>query len=147
MKNIVLHLKLIRGMRGTSLAYLVQVAHTSQRYDAYLNLDKEMIARAPIINSRMNLKLNQEALDRIYLDYQCDTKKIHNALMYQILLNMFMDTNAYVYMKQRKGTQDSPAVFFDVHKQFLGPDHVTRQAIETERKLQTSNNGERKGWG
>ena len=51
MKNIVLQLKLIACMRGTLLANVVQhhvkVAHISPGYDAYLNLDEEMIARVP----------------------------------------------------------------------------------------------------
>ena len=48
---------------------------------------------------------------------------------------MFTDTDAYIYMKQRKGKQDSQAMFFDIDKQFLSPDHVARQATEAERKL------------
>ena len=39
------------------------------------------------------------------------------------------------------------SIFFNVHKHFLGPDHVARQATEAERKLQTSHyDGEKKGW-
>ena len=73
MDNIVLHLKLISGMRGAMLAYVVwyhiKVTHFLPGYGAYLNLDAKMIARAPIVNSRLNLKLNQETLDRAYLDH------------------------------------------------------------------------------
>ena len=86
MGNIVLHLKLIRGMQGTLLAYVVQnhvkVAHISPGYGAFLKLDNEMIARAPIINAKMNLKLSQNSLVRIYQDYQCDTFNINNASVY-----------------------------------------------------------------
>ena len=43
--------------------------------------------------------------------------------------------------------QDSQAVLFDIHKHFLGPDHVSRWTTEAERKLQTSHyDDERKGW-
>ena len=43
--------------------------------------------------------------------------------------------------------KDSQAVLFDIHKWFLGPDHVARQATEAKRKLQTSHyDGERIGW-
>ena len=53
MENIILHLKLIRGMRGAPWAYVVQhnimVAHILPGHGAYLNLDEEMIARAPIL--------------------------------------------------------------------------------------------------
>ena len=149
-ENIVLHLKLIRGMRGVPLAYVVQhhikVAHILPGYSAYLNLNKEVVARAPIVDSRLNLKLNQENLDKAYL-HQCDTFKINNALVYQILSKMFMNKDAYVYVKQRKGMQDSQAVYFDIHKQFLDPDHVARQSTDAERKLQNSHyGGEKKRW-
>ena len=77
----------------------IKVACISPGYGAYLILDKEMIARAPIINSRTNLKLSQDSLNRVYLDEQCDTYKIDNALVYQILSKMFMDMDAYVYVK------------------------------------------------
>ena len=38
-------------------------------------------------------------------------------------------------------------MFFDIHKHFLGPDHVARQAIDAEGKLQNSHyDGQRKAW-
>ena len=142
MENIVLHLKLVRGMRGALLVYVVQchvkVAYILPGYGAYLNLDKKLIARAPILNSMSNLKMTQETLDRAYLSYLVDTFNINNALVYQILSKMFTDMDAYVYVKQRKGMHDSQAVCFDIHKQFLRPDHVARQAAEAEGKLQNS---------
>ena len=62
MKNIVLHLKLVRGMRGTQLTYVVRchvkVVNILPGYGAYLNLDEEIITWAPIVNSRMNIILN-----------------------------------------------------------------------------------------
>ena len=64
MENIVLHLKLVRGMRGALLSYVVKhhikVAHMSSGCSAYLNLDKEMKTRAPIVNARTNRQLSQE---------------------------------------------------------------------------------------
>ena len=54
MENIVLHLKLVRGVRGVSLAYVVwhhvKVAHIPPGHDAFLNLDEKMITRAIIVN-------------------------------------------------------------------------------------------------
>ena len=39
------------------------------------------------------------------------------------------------------------AVYFNIHKYFLNPDHVAKQATDSERKLQTSHyDGDRKGW-
>ena len=91
--------------------------------------------------------VNEETPKRIYLDYQCDTFKIHSALVYQISSKMFIDMDAYVYMTQRKSMQDGWARFFNVHKWFLRHDHVARQATEVGRKLQTSHyDSERKGW-
>ena len=67
--------------------------------------------------------------------------------MYQMLSKIFMDTDSYVYMKQRKGMEDCQAMFFDNHKHFLGPDHVAMKATDAERKLQTSHyDCERRGW-
>ena len=109
MENIVLHLMLIRGVREAPLVYVVwchiKVVHISPEYKAHLNLDKEMIARAHIVNGKSNLKFNQKSLDRVY-HYQCDTFKIDNALVYHVLLKMFMKTDAHVYMKQKKSTKD-----------------------------------------
>ena len=81
MENIALHLKLVRRVMVTSLAYVawhhINVAHISPR--SYLSLDKEMITRAPMFNLKSNLNLNQELLDRVYHDYHCNTD---NALVY-----------------------------------------------------------------
>ena len=150
MENIVLYLMLIRRVRWPSLAYAIQchvkVAHISPGYGTYLNVDKEMIARAPIIEGQWNLKMNEESLVRVYLDYRCDFK-INNTLVYQIFSKLFTDMGSYVYVKQRKSMQDGQAVLFHIHKHFFNPDHVVRQAADAERKLQTSHyDGERKWW-
>ena len=106
MENIVLQLKLDGEVRGDPLAYVIwhhiKVSHISPRYGAYLNLDEKMIAIAPIVDKWSNFKLSQDCLERVYFDYQCDTFKIDNALVYQILLKTCMDMDAYVCMKQRK---------------------------------------------
>ena len=77
-ENIVLQLKLLRVMR-VRLAYVVQhhakVAHISPGYDTYLNLDKKMIAIAPIVDKWLNFRLSS---------YKCDTFKTDNALVYQM---------------------------------------------------------------
>ena len=58
-------------MRGVVLANVVRcyvkVALISPRYDSYLNLDEEMIARTPIVNTKSNPKMTEECLDRVYL--------------------------------------------------------------------------------
>ena len=51
--------------------------------------------------------MSQEALDRAYLDYQCDTFKIDHAMAYQILSKMLLGMDKYVYVKQRKSMQDA----------------------------------------
>ena len=76
-------------------------------------------------------------MDRVCFDYQCVKFKIDKALMYQILSKVFMDMHAYVNKKQRNSMQDGNTVYFNIHKQFLGPNHVVRQAVEAERNLQT----------
>ena len=61
MESIVLHLKLVRGVRGALLAYVVwvqvKVVHILPGYGAYLNLDKEMIIRAPTVDPKLKLKV------------------------------------------------------------------------------------------
>ena len=83
-------------------------------YSAYLNLD-EGITMDSIVNSKSNLKFSQDSLGRIYLNHKCDTLNIKNALVYQILSKMFMETDAHVSV-----TQGGQAAFFNVHKQLFG---------------------------
>ena len=50
-------------------------------------------------------------------------------------------------MKQRKSAHDIWAVFIDVHKWLLSPDHMVRQAAKAARKLQNAQyDGEKEGW-
>ena len=108
MENTVLHLKLERGMRGTPLAYVVwhhaKVTHIPHGCSAYVNLNKEMIARASIVDARSNLRLNQDSLDRVYLDHQADALKIDNATLYQFISKVLTDMDTYVYVKKKKTT-------------------------------------------
>ena len=66
-----------------------------------------MIERTHIVDAKSNLRLSQDSLDRGYLKDQADSFKIDYALVYHIASKMFTDTNASVYMKQRKNKQDS----------------------------------------
>ena len=95
MENIVLHLKLMREVRGISLASVVsqhvKMAHVLPGYHAYLNLDKEVIARVPIVNAKSNLKQTQECLDNAHVSWKCDIFKINNALVYHILSKIFIE--------------------------------------------------------
>ena len=58
-------------------------------------LDEELITRAPIIDSRTYLRLTQEVLVRIYLDYQSDEFKIYNDFVYSVVSKIFTDMDAY----------------------------------------------------
>ena len=118
----------------------VKVVHTLPGYDTYLKPDEEMIARSPIDDARLYLKQTQNWLDTSYVNIYCNMFKIDNSLVYHILVIIFMDMNLYVYMKQRKSTQNSWTLYFDISKQFLSPDHVASLATETKRKLQNSHN-------
>ena len=54
--------------------------------------------------------------------------------------------DAYVSLKKKKSTQDTHIVYFNVQKQFSGPDHMVRHAAEAEKKLQNSHyDSEKKG--
>ena len=102
MENIVMYLKLMRGMRGVPLAYVVRchvkVARIFPGSGTYLNLDEEMIARTLIVDASSNLRFNQDSLDRVYVDHQADTFKVDNSMVYQILSKMFKDMDAFVYV-------------------------------------------------
>ena len=64
-----------------------------------------------------------------------------------MLSKVFMDMDAYDYVKQRKSMQDGWVVFFDVHKVFFDHIHLVRQAVEAKRMPQNSHyNGEKKEW-
>ena len=123
----------------------MNVPHILLRYGAYLNLDKEIITSATIIDAKLNLELNHEALNKVYLGYQYIQD-------WQCLgvSNPLDGVHGHICLclhETEKGTQDSQAVFFAIHKWFLGPDHVAWQAAKAERKLQTSHyDSERKGW-
>ena len=56
---IMLHLQLLRRVRGVLLAYMfiqhIKVAHIIARYVVYLNHDEEMIARFPMVDAKLNL--------------------------------------------------------------------------------------------
>ena len=110
-------------------------SNISPGYGTYLNIDDEMVNRAPIVDRKSILKLSWDSLDRVYLEYQCDIFKINNALVYQILLKMITDKDACFYVKHRKNTENGQTMLFHVHKQYLGPDHVARQVVEAEKKL------------
>ena len=75
-------------------------------YDSYPNLDEEMVARAHVVDAMSNFKMTQVASNRIYLYYQCDTFRIYTVLVYWNRSKIFMDMDAYVYMKQKKSIQD-----------------------------------------
>ena len=79
--------------------------------------------------------MTQDGLDRAYVDWQCNTFKMDNTLVYHILSMIFIDTDVYVCLKQRKRSKDGRSVFINIQKWFFDPDHVIRQATEAERKL------------
>ena len=64
-ENIVFYLKLITGVMGVLLAYVVwcnvKVAHILPVYDSYMNLDEKMITRALQVNSKLNSSWQRNA--------------------------------------------------------------------------------------
>ena len=94
MENIVLHLKREREVPSACVVqHHVKVAHILPGYGICLNL-KEISIRAHIDDAKSNLMLTEECLYRAYLSKQNDTCKINNALVYQILLKIFRETDA-----------------------------------------------------
>ena len=138
-------------VRGILLAYVViqhiKLAHILLCYNAYWNLHKEMIARDLTDDAGSNLQRNKDWLNKKYLYYQCDSFKINNASVYNILSRVFTDLDVFVYKKQRKSSFGRQAVIFDIHQQYLGPYHVDRQVAEAGRNLQSPHcDSEKKKW-
>ena len=73
-----------------------------------------MIARTPVVNAISNLKMIQNSLDSTYVIWQCNIFKIENALVYHALSKILMDTDLYVYVKQKNSTHDDQAAYFMV---------------------------------
>ena len=133
LENIVLHLKLVRGIRGTLPAYVIwchiKVAHILPGYGTYLNLDNEVIARAPIIDSRSNLKMTQETLDMI-----------HSRLMMPWYIRSSLRCSQTWKLMSMWNREKG-------HKTVKQCSLVARQATEAERKLQNSHyDGKRNYW-
>ena len=108
MEVIALHLKLVQGVWGVPLAYVVRqhvkVMHVSPGYDFDLNFDKGIIAKDPTVDDKSNLKMTQDSLNRAYVSWHYNTFKIDNASMYCILVKIFMDMDTYVYMTDTEYT-------------------------------------------
>ena len=86
MDNIVLHLKLMRLMSVFLLAYVVRchikVTSIPPGHDAYINLDENMFNAAPIFDAKLNLRMTQITLVRVYINFQCNIIKCGNALIH-----------------------------------------------------------------
>ena len=71
MEVIFLYLKLIKEMKIVPPAYVirkhVRVVHILPGYDVHLNLDENMIARAPIGDVNSNLMQTQHCLGGVYV--------------------------------------------------------------------------------
>ena len=89
-------------------------------------------------HSQHKVEQTQECQERVYVSWQYDTFKIDNAFVYHILSKVITDTDAYVYMEQKKSMQDGQAVFIDDHKPFLSPNHMARQATEAKKSAELS---------
>ena len=72
MEEIMLHHKLVWGVRDITLAYVVwqhvKVMHIPPVYDNHQNLDEEIIARAPKVDAQPNFRVHQELLNNHYVE-------------------------------------------------------------------------------
>ena len=70
-ENIVLYLKLVRGVRGVLLAYVIwchiKVPHFPNKSDKYHNFDMEMTARAFIVNKMSISRHSEVSLEEFQL--------------------------------------------------------------------------------
>ena len=124
MEATVIHLKLVKGVRGVQLEYMFRqhgkMAYMSPEYD------EEIISWVCIVNTKLNLKQTQDSQDRAYVIWHCDTFIKDNASVYHILSKFFKDKGIYVLVKQRKSRQDGQAVLFNICKQYPCADNMAR---------------------
>ena len=64
--------------------------------------------------------------------------EIDNRTVYDVLDQIFKDTDLYPYVKQHKSERDDRGAFFAIHSRWLGLNHVNATASEAEMALQLS---------
>ena len=64
--------------------------------------------------------------------------KINNKTLYDILDQIYKDTDLYPYVKQHKSKRDGRGAFYGIHSRRLGPNHVNATASKAKMVLQTS---------
>ena len=90
-------------------------------------------------------KLHNEQSAQSVSEYTVE-KMIDNRSVYDILDQIYKDTNLHLYVKQHKSKRDRRAVYYTIHMR-LGPNHVNATASEAEMALQAfMYNGKKKAW-
>ena len=104
-----------------------------------------MITRAPIIDERLNFKLNQDSLDRVYFDYQCDTFKIDNVFKFLFCWRYSQtqtQTQTHIFAWNRERVCRMVKLC-----SLMSTSIFSGQAADAKRKLQNSYyDGKKKGW-
>ena len=68
-------------------------------------------------------------------------------MVYDILDQIYKDTNLYPYIKQHKLKRDGRGAFYAIHSRWLDPNHVNAIASEAKIALQMSTyDKEKRAW-
>ena len=95
-----------------------------------------MIARMlhlPLDKNKLLLEKDAQTAHARTAEYEIDNKNVYN-----ILDQIFKDTNFYPYVKQHKSKRDSRGAFYAIHSRWLDQNHVNATASEAEMALQIS---------
>ena len=73
--------------------------------------------------------------------------KIDNRTFYDILDQICKDSDLYSYVKQHKSQRDDKGAFYAIYSRWLGPNHVSTTASESEIAFQMLiYDGEKRTW-
>ena len=148
MEAIEEYLRSCQGIVKAPLLNLIRKTIIVQTYRDYLKCttsDDEMIDRMLHLPADKNKMHNNQSAQSVT---QCKTEyAIDNRTVYDILNQIFKDSDLYPYIKQHKSNRNGRGAFYAIHSRLLGPNHVNATASEAEMALQMSMyDGEKKAW-
>ena len=121
------------GVVRVPLASIIRKTITVQvngDYPKYVTPDDKMIIRMLHLPPDKNKLHNKQSAQSEY--------EIDNRSVYDILDQIYRNTDLYQYVKQNKSKRDGRGVYYAIHSRWLGPNHVNMTASEAKMALQTS---------
>ena len=114
-------------------------------YPTYATLDDKMIARMLHLPSEKDKGLHETNTQTVQVHMA--EYKIDNRTIYNVLDQIYKDTDLYPYVKHNKSKSHGRGTYYNIQSRWLGPNHVNATASEAEMALRMSMyNGEKKAW-